>query len=330
MIVWDTKNWSGRPEQDTYQQPEIEQHALWDVYDIRAGLQLVVQNVPPLANDWHCDFTITNNAPFGLTCVLSGTACLTLTDNHGTTHHIENSAGKYSLHHLPGAYGHAYVKAGSPLRSLAILSDATILNHLPAGTTVHLRKAVDAHNRADPLGFFLLQGEITQQMRALGEEITTCVMNGAMRRVFMEYKALELLYMQLHLLDASMAQQSGISYAEHEASAQIIARFNANLADTPKLAELTKKSGITHTRLNQIFKLLYGDTVFGVLRHKRLEYARNQLLGNRKSISEIAYECGFSSPAHFTQAFTGRFGMPPKRYRQESRHALPTIALSDG
>jgi AraC-like DNA-binding protein len=178
------------------------------------------------------------------------------------------------------------------------------------------------------LGFFLLEGRVTQQMRALGDEIIGCVMGGAMRRVFMEYKALELLYMQLRLLDSSIAQRACVSPAEYETAARINAYFDANLAKTPRLAELTKKSGMAHTRLNKVFNLLYGDTVFGVLRRKRLDHARSQLQVGHKNISEIAYDCGFSSPSHFTKAFVRHFGLPPKRYQLECLNTMPTAAFN--
>jgi len=46
----------------------------------------------------------------------------------------------------------------------------------------------------------------------------------------------------------------------------------------------------------------------------RLDAARHALEGVRRrgTITDIAFACGFSSPAHFSRAFRARFGLPPR------------------
>jgi AraC-like DNA-binding protein len=45
--------------------------------------------------------------------------------------------------------------------------------------------------------------------------------------------------------------------------------------------------------------------------------ATKRLASGRKSISEVAYELGFSSPAHFSRSFSRRAGVPPSVYRSQ-------------
>jgi AraC family transcriptional regulator, positive regulator of tynA and feaB len=50
----------------------------------------------------------------------------------------------------------------------------------------------------------------------------------------------------------------------------------------------------------------------------RLERARRLLRDKRfdgLGIAEIAWNCGFSEPSHFTRRFRERFGSPPSAYR---------------
>lgn len=47
----------------------------------------------------------------------------------------------------------------------------------------------------------------------------------------------------------------------------------------------------------------------------RLNRARTLLAGTEKTISEIAYETGFSTPAYFTKCFRDAFGETPSDVR---------------
>ena len=82
--------------------------------------------------------------------------------------------------------------------------------------------------------------------------------------------------------------------------------YGESLAEPPSLQALARRVGLTHTRLSAVFQLLLGHTVFGYLREKRLERARRLLETPRRGVTETAYDCGFSSPSHFTRAFTRR------------------------
>lgn len=48
---------------------------------------------------------------------------------------------------------------------------------------------------------------------------------------------------------------------------------------------------------------------------RRLEHARKMVQGSDKYISEIAYECGFESAAHFSKAFKSMYGKSPVDFR---------------
>ena len=96
-------------------------------------------------------------------------------------------------------------------------------------------------------------------------------------------------------------------------------------------------TGDTHTapvqlagfpRLTALFRMLFEDTVFGILRRERLECARRLLNEKGKNITEIAYLCGFSSPSHLTKAFSAQFGISPKQYQIARRHGHPAASVS--
>ena len=92
-----------------------------------------------------------------------------------------------------------------------------------------------------------------------------------------------------------------------------------NLAAPPSLDSLAKAVDMSHARLNRQFKHHYGMTVFDWLRRHRLERARGYLMNPNQAITSIAFNCGFSSASHFTQAFKAYFGATPSQFRQQNQ-----------
>ena len=81
--------------------------------------------------------------------------------------------------------------------------------------------------------------------------------------------------------------------------------------------ELARSVGLSHPKLNQGFREIYGVTVFDYLRQKRLENARSYIQEGRMNITEAAYATGFSSSSHFSRAFLKYFGIQPSLYLNE-------------
>lgn len=52
-----------------------------------------------------------------------------------------------------------------------------------------------------------------------------------------------------------------------------------------------------------------------ILQNTRLEHGLSRLQTSDVAISEIALECGFKTPSHFSDAFRKRFGIAPKQIR---------------
>ncbi|MBT2187777.1 helix-turn-helix domain-containing protein [Sphingobium nicotianae] len=62
-----------------------------------------------------------------------------------------------------------------------------------------------------------------------------------------------------------------------------------------------------------------GQTLNQYIWAQRLERCRSELCRAEqadKSITEIAFACGFSNAAHFSRSFRTRFGQPPRAYRR--------------
>lgn len=58
-----------------------------------------------------------------------------------------------------------------------------------------------------------------------------------------------------------------------------------------------------------------GKTAMEYIQLKVIDLAKEKILSNKKSLSEIAYELGFKYPQHFTRLFKQHVGYTPKDYR---------------
>jgi AraC-like DNA-binding protein len=105
-------------------------------------------------------------------------------------------------------------------------------------------------------------------------------------------------------------------------TAQILAFIEQNLGD-PELRP-GAIAAAHHISIRYLHKLFHehGDTVAAWIRERRLERCRRDLadplLGSRP-ISAIAARWGFTSPAHFSQAFRSANGLSPRQFRERSR-----------
>ncbi|MFQ8737067.1 MAG: helix-turn-helix transcriptional regulator [Bilophila wadsworthia] len=174
-----------------------------------------------------------------------------------------------------------------------------------------------------------LKGDIPLHLRILLEQILNCRDDGLLRDVFLAHKKYELLYQQIELLDRENSHKC-VSPAECRAAHRAYAILLQDIGKPPSLPELAAAVGVNRTRLTALFRMLFEDTVFGILRRERLECARRLLNEKGKNITEIAYLCGFSSPSHLTKAFSAQFGISPKQYQIARRHGHPAASVSCG
>lgn len=104
----------------------------------------------------------------------------------------------------------------------------------------------------------------------------------------------------------------GISETDRKFIAQLRRIVEENMADTDfGVEEISGGMGLSRVQLYRKVKAITGMTVVDLLRKARLNHARSLLMETDKSISEIAYEVGFSSPSYFTKCYKDEFNILP-------------------
>ena len=95
--------------------------------------------------------------------------------------------------------------------------------------------------------------------------------------------------------------------------------LSAHLSDDPTVAELARECGLSSGYFSRAFRRTTGVTPHQWLIRKRVERARQLLLGDGLGLSDIALVCGFVDQSHFTRVFAKFEGDSPGKWRQRYR-----------
>ena len=78
--------------------------------------------------------------------------------------------------------------------------------------------------------------------------------------------------------------------------------------------DLASEMGLGRSQLYRKVKALTGYSPVELIRVARLKKAAEMLTRTDKTVSEIAYEVGFSTPSYLTKCFRDYFGVSPSDY----------------
>lgn len=88
-------------------------------------------------------------------------------------------------------------------------------------------------------------------------------------------------------------------------------------SDTFTVDAILKKTYTSYHRLNFLFKSIHGMTISEYIRNKRIEKSKEMIADNAKSISQIAYEIGYSSISNYILAFKKVYQITPGKYKKQ-------------
>ncbi|WP_170109364.1 helix-turn-helix domain-containing protein [Celeribacter persicus] len=89
-----------------------------------------------------------------------------------------------------------------------------------------------------------------------------------------------------------------------------------HLSERLSLSQISYELNVSHVTLTKAFREETGMTVFDCLRQMRFEQAVCLITHTDRSLAEISYDCGYSSPAHLSTRFREHFGMAARSWRQ--------------
>jgi len=97
---------------------------------------------------------------------------------------------------------------------------------------------------------------------------------------------------------------------------QALLCIHQNLAEPWTVASLASEVGMSRSRFAERFSELVGTGPMSYLSDWRLQKALALLDTSRYSVQQVSGQIGYMSPAAFTRAFSGKFGVSPTHYRR--------------
>lgn len=159
---------------------------------------------------------------------------------------------------------------------------------------------------------------IIQYTPQIKEKLISCVDGFTIKNAYYKETASALLKLCLLELIKDTSQQTNSELCE-----KVLAYIQKNFYNTT----LTNNDIAMHFNyhpyhLSNIFKNEIGKTLHQFLNYYRLKTARELLITTQYDVSEIAWMCGFSSPAYFTKMFRISTGLTPREFRKLNKNSV--------
>lgn len=95
----------------------------------------------------------------------------------------------------------------------------------------------------------------------------------------------------------------------------VLAYVEAHYQDSLRATDLARAAGCSRSRLFQIFRQSTGMTPADYIQRRRVEKVRILLTDSHRSITDIAFESGFSSSQYLCKVFKKYAGTTPRTFR---------------
>ncbi len=127
---------------------------------------------------------------------------------------------------------------------------------------------------------------------------------------------LELIY-YLKKSFLSVRSQKGLKEGNRQVIEDTLEYIKENLTTEMDLAFLANRASFSKIYFHKLFKASTGRTIHQYIEEQRIKKAINFMISTDMTLSQVAYECGFSSQSYFCYAFKRNTGLTPRAYTKE-------------
>ena len=90
-----------------------------------------------------------------------------------------------------------------------------------------------------------------------------------------------------------------------------------HLTEDLSLENLSSYVSVSPIYFHNVFKRSVGKTLREYVEEQRIKRAIHSLISTDRSLTQIAFECGFSSQSYFSYVFKRKMHMTPRAYVRE-------------
>jgi len=162
--------------------------------------------------------------------------------------------------------------------------------------------------------FSMEQHTLSPFVKALAESIANCNLKSHKREFYMKSKAMELLnyiFSEYMIKSGMEVSKSVLQPGEVKKIRNLREYLNTNINTAPSINELSKITGLNDCKLKAGFKEVFGTTIYGYIKAEKMSRAKIMLETGRYSVSEIAWDIGYTNVSHFIKAFKKYYCVTP-------------------
>ena len=97
----------------------------------------------------------------------------------------------------------------------------------------------------------------------------------------------------------------------------VIRYIRKNLTRQHAIEDLAQKACLSRAQFFRAFKNEVGETPVQFILRERIEMAKRMLRFRKSSITDVCYQCGFSSVNYFSRIFRKQVGMSPSQWQEQ-------------
>ncbi len=208
-----------------------------------------------------------------------------------------------------------YTFQGQQYNSFTVHMTREFFTELVSGNEEWLRLHQPQISRPEPFVLLPPGATTSPAQLAIIQQIITCPYGGALKKLFLEARFLDLFIAQQAQLAAWAARPTN---RDRDLLHAVRDFLDQHYAAPPSLLQLARQFGTNDFKLKKGFRELFGTTVFGYVAERRLTVAHQLLTLTDQPVQEVADAVGFANPAHFATVFRRRFGLSPTQVRRPS------------
>lgn len=164
--------------------------------------------------------------------------------------------------------------------------------------------------------------QASEQCISIAEHmLTQSIQAHYLQNLYLESNALALIIdaMEASRANIEISQQTSVSQRNKKDKFQVLLDYiQVSAGEKHHISELAKRVNMTVSTLQRQFKQVFGLTVFEYIQQVKLTQSYIIIKTTNKSITTIAGEFGYDSPASFSSAFKRYFNISPSRLRTQT------------
>ena len=164
---------------------------------------------------------------------------------------------------------------------------------------------------------FFYQGNYSIKAADVMEDLNSREFTGFLQSLYLEGKSYDMLVIQIDQYQDDESEDrlpTILRKSDIEKVDYVARRIEGDLGSNLTVEMLAKEAGTNINKLQEGFKHVYDLTVNKFIQHKKLEAAKEMLMGTDKNISEIVSAIGLNNRSYFSKIFKEKYGVNPKYF----------------